>query len=140
MPLKHMRPLWIWECFLFGLVMASAGHEHATPVDFGRRGLTNQIISPNQIYSGGTGSQTYISDPASSQTLSANENTALLDLYSALIRGSPAEAHFHSDWHSMTSTGNLCAFQGMWYQVFEPGQRSVSWNAQGPRRLTSSGE
>jgi len=108
--------------------MASAGHEHAAPVDFGRRGLTGQTISPNQIYSGGTGSQTYISDPASSQTLSANENTALLDLYSALIRGSPAEAHFHSDWHSMTSTGNLCAFQGMWYQVFEPGQRSVSWN------------
>jgi hypothetical protein len=70
----------------------------------------------------GTGSTASVIDPAPGQTLPEAENSVLADLYSALIRSSPAEKQFHSNWNTLLSTSgsNLCGLYGLWYQMVDP--------------------
>ena len=83
--------------------------------------LFGQNTSPDQPWYG-IGSTACVTDPAPGQTLPEAENTVLADLYSALIRSSPAEKQFHSNWNTLLSTSgsNLCGLYGLWYQMVDP--------------------
>ena len=92
--------------------------------------VANRATKPSDLgntatdkpWAGGTGTTTYVSDPDPTQSLTALENSALADLYTALIKGSPAEAQFHSNWKTLldSATSNLCGLYGLWYQFVKP--------------------
>lgn len=68
----------------------------------------------------------HCSDPAPQQQLSTTENAVLLDLFNAIIIGSPAQAAFHSDWLIDSSTTNPCGYSNMCYQFVDVGIGPIS--------------
>lgn len=80
------------------------------------------VKSPD-IYFAPTSPLSYPIDPAPLDGLSSAENTALADLYAALIKGSTAEAVHHANWAatlSSSTTTNMCALDGTYTYTNHP--------------------
>jgi len=64
---------------------------------------SHDIIFPSQL--------PLPTDPQPAQSLTHVESSAILDLFNALIKGSPAQAAHHSDWYTNGVTSNPCSFK-----------------------------